>query len=77
MIEEILRGIGQFLTTFTRIIGDAVNPQALEGIIVLGAIAIIIRILDGGVSLPKIPKLKRKDEEEDDAYEIVMRRKKK
>ena len=74
IIENTLQGISNFVTTFISLIGGSINPEAAEGLIAVFAIVLIYRVAQGG--RPKIPKIKRKDED-DEEYEYVMIRRRK
>ena len=81
VIGGALQGISNFVNSFVSIIGGCLNPAAVEGILALGAIAIIIGILDGNirigvpkVKIPKIPKRKKDHDDEDEWEYIRVRR---
>ena len=77
VIGGALQGISNFVQSLVSIVGGSFTPEAGEGIIALFAIGFLIRLFDGGrSSLPKLPKLPKK-KEDDDEYEYIMVRRKK
>lgn len=78
-MSEIVNGIGQFANNIINIISGTLNADTIEGILAVGAIAIIISILEGNtkVGLPKLPRRRRDDDDEDDYEYIRVRRQRK
>ena len=87
VVGGALTGISNFVNSFVDIIGSALNPAAVEGIIALLCIGIIIRLVD---TAPKIPgkiidkvsqRRKRRDEhdddDDDDGWEYIRVRRRK
>ncbi len=76
-----LQGVSSFVNSITSVIGGAINPAAVEGILALFALSIIYRLFQGDIKLPKIkiPKLKHtKEDDDDDEYEYIrVRRRRK
>lgn len=70
MIEELVRVISE---TIEKFVGLGWDKQGIVAIVELGAIVVIIKILDGWRPKVKLPKL-RKDEDEDE-YVLVRRKK--
>ncbi len=69
-----LQGVSGFINSITSVIGGAINPAAVEGILALFALGIIYRLFQGDIELPKIkiPKPKRrKEDDDDDDYEYI------
>ena len=78
VIGGALSGISNFINSFISIIGGALNPAAVEGLIALFAISIIYRICQGGVRIPgKIAERVKKMKDDDEEFEWVMTRRKK
>ncbi len=73
-----LQGISNFANSLINLIGGALNPAAVEGILALFAIGIIIRLVDVAPRIPgkivKRIKKKRKDDDEDEWEYIRVRR---
>ena len=70
LIEELVRVISE---TIEKFVGLGWDKQGIVAIVELGAIVVIIKILDGWRPKVKLPKL-RKDEDEDE-YVLVRRKK--
>ncbi len=72
IVEMILIGISNFLTSFFNILTGSLNPEAVEGILALFAISIIYRIFNGGVNYNFIRR--KKDEDDEEEWVLVRRR---
>ncbi len=73
IVLGVLQGFSNFVNSLVGIIGGSLNPVAIEGLSFLFLLGIVLRVLDGGVKLPKVkvPKLKRKDDEDEDEWEYI------
>jgi len=73
IIGGALTGFSNFVYQFCDIVGGSLNPTVIEGVLALGAIGIVIQILEGKIkiSAPKLPKPKRRDEDDEDEYEYI------
>lgn len=74
MIDEIFRAMAE---TIEKFVGLGWDKQGIVAIVELGAVVVIIKILDGWRPKIKIPKLKRRDVNEDEEEFVLIRRKKK
>jgi len=74
-----LQGISNFAETLINLIGGALNPAAVEGIIALFAIGIAIRLIDNAPKIPGkiVERIKKRRDEDDDEWEYVRRRRRK
>lgn len=73
VIGGALQGISNFVNTLVNVVTGSLNQTAVEGLSFLFLLGIVLRVLDGGVRMPKLPKRKKDDEEEE---WILVRRKK-
>ena len=76
MIGEAISNFIYYLIEVCRSVSKVASAETAWGILVLFGISIIISILDGNMKIRR-PKLRHKDDEEDDSYELVLRRKRK